>query len=239
MTSTRHPLCTLQHPHTQSTLPRSTLPFTPFTFDGFTYHCSEQFIQKKKAKLFKDKPAVKRIEAATTGLKCKQEGGKVTNYKKSSWEKRAKTLCKPGIKQKFLENRHALNTLLLETGNKTIVECTKDTVWGCGLTLQDENCLRKTKWTNQGIMGEILQEIRDNLRHLTPDSTPSAPSDTGGETDSDDSTVSTKSINESSTDDSDSDIGDTTTTMTSGNIDQMECEPSGPTASTQITERST
>ena len=84
--------------------------------------------------MFKDKSAIKRIEQANTGLKCKQEGGKITNYKKNVWEKKAEELCKPGIKQKFLENRRALK-LLNDTGNRTIIECTKDTTWSCGMAL--------------------------------------------------------------------------------------------------------
>ena len=151
--------------------PLSNFHHSPFTLDGFTYHSSEQFIQKQKAELFKDKPAIKRIEGATTSLKCKQEGRKIVNFKKSTWESNAKALCKPGIKQKFLQNRQALKTLLIDTGDKTIVECTKDSIWGCGMALQDEHCLTKTKWTNQGIMGEILQEVRKDLKHLIPNLT--------------------------------------------------------------------
>ena len=146
--------------------PLSNFHHAPFTHDNFTYHCSEQFIQKKKAEMFKDKSAVKRIEQASNSLACKVQGNKVSNFKKPFWEKKAKELCKPGIKQKFLENRSALMTLLNTTGNKVIVECTKDTVWGCGVALQDEKCLIKTEWTKQGIMGEILEEIRDELSHL-------------------------------------------------------------------------
>ena len=145
--------------------PLSNFHPAPFTLNNFNYHCSEQFIQIKKAELFKDKSAIKRIEHSTTGLKCKQEGGKISNYKKAVWEKKAKELCKPGIKQKYLENPRAL-TALLDTGSKTIIECTKDTVWDCGIPLQNEDCLIRTKWTNQGIMGELLEEIRADLQYL-------------------------------------------------------------------------
>ena len=149
--------------------PLSNFHHAPFTYNSFTYHCSEQFIQKQKAEMFKDKAAVKRIEQAPNGLACKLQGSKVVNFKKTQWDKKAKELCKPGIKQKFLENRDALMTLLNVTKNKTIVECTKDAVWGCGMALQDDNCLVKTEWTQQGIMGEILEEIRQEFSHLQPE----------------------------------------------------------------------
>ena len=183
--------------------PLSNFHPAPFVFDSFNYHCSKQFIQKKKAELFKDKSAIKRIEQATTRLKCKQDGGKISNYKKSVWEKKAKELCKPGIKQKFLENHQALTALLTDTGNKTIIECTKDTVWGCGIALHDENCLTKTKWTNQGIMGEILQEIRAELQYLVPTLHQAGAGD-GSDTDSDLGDTSTNSSTDGSDDDLDS-----------------------------------
>ena len=53
--------------------------------------------------------------------------------------------------------------LLQKTFGKRIVECTKETPWGCGLALKDENCLVPTKWTSQGIMGTMLEEIRQEL----------------------------------------------------------------------------
>ena len=70
-----------------------------------------------------------------------------------------------------MENRNALITLVKSTGNRSIVECTKDTVWGCRIVLQDDKCLIKTEWTNQGIMGEILETIRNELAYLVQDQT--------------------------------------------------------------------
>ena len=138
-----------------------------FTIDGKTFHCSEQYIQWKKAELFKDSKAMRRIKRAKTGQKCKEEGRNINNYKSTTWEKNAMKLCKPGIKQKFIENAIPRNLLLKKTKGKRIVECTKDTVWGCGMALKDENCLNTTKWTNQGIMGKMLEEIRSELTSLS------------------------------------------------------------------------
>ena len=191
--------------------PLSNFHHAPFTHHNFTYHCSEQFIQKQKAEMFKDKAAVKRIEQAPNGLACKLQGSKVSNFKKSQWDKKAKELCKPGIRQKFLENRNALTTLLNVTKNKTIVKCTKDTVWGCGVALQDENCLIKTEWTKQGIMGEILEEIRNEFSHLRPDQITD-------QTDTSDNSSNPSSSNESS------ESGDDTVTSVNddGNAESME-----------------
>ena len=99
---------------------------------------------------------------AKSGFACKEVGRKVTNFKQEKWSKKAKQLCYDGIKQKYLENELPRLTLL-STKHKTIVECTKDSTWGCGKPLSDESCLDKTLWINQGIMGEMLESIRHSL----------------------------------------------------------------------------
>ena len=54
------------------------------------------------------------------------------------------------------------HTVDRKTGGKTIVEGTKDEVWGSGQPLDSVYCLDQSKWTSQGIMGEILSEIRES-----------------------------------------------------------------------------
>ena len=139
--------------------PLSNFYHMPFSLDNKTFHCSEQFIQWKKAELFKDKAAMKRISRAKTGHQCKEEGKNIANYKNTVWEKKAKQLCKPGVKQKFMENQFPREVLTQKTRGKRIIECSKDPVWGCGMPLNDDDCLNSTKWTSQGIMGKMLEEI--------------------------------------------------------------------------------
>ena len=135
----------------------------PFTHEGKKYHCSEQFIQSQKAKLFKDKGALKHIEQSTTGYQCKMEGQNISKTKQEEWSRKAKNLCLPGIHQKFVENAIPRDLLLKKTKGKQIVECCKDTVWGCGMPIHNDKCLDTLLWTNQGIMGEILEVVRSEL----------------------------------------------------------------------------
>ena len=134
-----------------------------FSIEDKTFHCSEQYIQWKKAELFKDHATMKKIEGAKTGHQCKEAGKLVSNYKKEVWDRRAQDLCKQGIRQKFVENKIPRDVLLIKTSGKRIVECTKETPWGCGFPLKDDNCLIPTKWTSQGIMGSMLEAIRQEL----------------------------------------------------------------------------
>ena len=77
------------------------------------------------------------------------------------WDKVAGKICHPGIHAKFLQNPVALDTLLTKTGCKQIVECTSDRLWGTGIPLGDPLCLDTSKWISPGIMGQILENIRD------------------------------------------------------------------------------
>ena len=81
--------------------------------------------------------------------------------------------CYTGIRQKFLENEVPRQLLLNKTKGKRISECTKDSVWGCGMSIHNDDCLDTTKWISQGIMGKLLEEIRSEL--AGPDSTPLPP----------------------------------------------------------------
>ena len=135
-----------------------------FLHGGHAFHCSEQFIQYTKAMYFKEDDIANRILLAKTGLECKQLAREITSYSNKRWRSVAKELCAAGIDAKFRQNP-TLQDLLLETRDLVIVECTYDTLWGTGIPLQDDKCLDHTLWHNQGILGEILEDIRSQLRN--------------------------------------------------------------------------
>ena len=120
-----------------------------------SFHSSKQLIQYKKVKYFGDDPSANRIMTSDSPLECKDIAHEITNYDHESWEENAKSLCKDGIISKF-RNHNWLQEKLVSIGTKTIVECSRDKIWGRGILLQDENCLDRELWTSQGILGEIL-----------------------------------------------------------------------------------
>ena len=126
------------------------------------YISSEQLIQANKAKYFGDHEAYNQIMGCTTSLECKRASRQIRNVDVDKWDKVAGELCQPGIQSKFLQNPPIIDMLLQKTGHKTIVECTSDRLWGTGIPLNDANCLDSSKWINQGIMGQILEGIRNN-----------------------------------------------------------------------------
>ena len=79
------------------------------------------------------------------------------------WEEEAGNICFPSIHAKFYQNPVAIDTLLYKTGNKKIVECASDHLWGNGMPLGDPACLDLTKWISQGILGQMLECIHSEV----------------------------------------------------------------------------
>ena len=114
--------------------PLSNFHLANFTFKGQSYHSSKQFIQHTKAQLCNDGETANCIINTQSALACKQLGYMVKNYNCQDWVDSIETLCKDGIRAKFEQNPPLLR-VLLNTGNKTIVESSKDDVWGTGIPL--------------------------------------------------------------------------------------------------------
>ena len=108
--------------------------FHPYKFscEGIEFNSSEQFIQTKKAEFFEDDIARDHILAAEDAQDCKEIACDINNFNKRKWITVAERLCKPGIHQKYLQNRNLLVTLL-DTDNKTLVEASFDDIWGTGI----------------------------------------------------------------------------------------------------------
>ena len=141
--------------------PLSNFHYAPFKYNGINFHSSKQLIQYQKSLFAKDTECCNRILATDTAIECKLLSSKIQNLDAEAWDDTAKEACKPGIRCKFQQNP-ILMDCLLNTGDKTIVECAKDVVWGNGVPLAMDHCLDSTKWLSQGgILGEILTEIRE------------------------------------------------------------------------------
>ena len=142
--------------------PLSNFHPAPFTHEGVKYHTSEQYIQKMKADFCKDRDASAQIMLATTPYECKKLGRGVKNCNAEAWNSAAMDLCYPGILSKFVQNP-GLSSFLRNTGNKTILECCYDDVWGNGIPLSDPRCLDPKVYEKQGILGFMLENIRREL----------------------------------------------------------------------------
>ena len=130
-----------------------------------------------KAEFFEDKNISDQILNSKSAIECKQLSREIQNYDQHTWLPAAKSICEQGIANKFFQN----NTLakdLLSTGDKTLVECGYDDHWGTGVPPSDKNCLDHERWCNQGILGEILMEIRTELHSSSVSDAQSLPLET-------------------------------------------------------------
>ena len=135
-----------------------------FTFNNLKFHSSEQLIQFNKAKHFGDHVTMSQILYTDTPLECKQLSRDIANYDDDNWRQVAKNMCQDGIMEKFKQNP-SIGETLLNTGNKRLVECSFDKLWGTGITLSNRNCLDKNLWANNGgVLGEMLMKTRASLR---------------------------------------------------------------------------
>ena len=134
-----------------------------FTHEGIKYNSSEQLIQYKKAMFCGDKTTAMKILGAKTAISCKQLAYQIQNYDHQGWIDQAKEQCRDGIGAKFDQNP-VLCRKLLSTGEKTLVESSRDDIWGTGVPLFRWDCLNRTHWKGNGILGTLLMDIRDGLR---------------------------------------------------------------------------
>ena len=105
--------------------------------------------------------------STTSALKCKELGHSVKNCNIQEWNKKAKELCFPGILCKFQQNS-GLAAFLKNTGDKTLLECCYENIWGNGIPLSSPDYIITSKYKHQGIQGEILEEIHAILHSTIP-----------------------------------------------------------------------
>ena len=129
-----------------------------FVYQGLNYHSSEQMIQHLKASYFGDEEIATKILESKTALESKILSKEINDYNHEDWCSIAKNMCESGIKAKFEQNA-ILKNKLLATKGKVLAECCMDYVWGTGVPLHEDNALNQERWVNQGILGEMLQEL--------------------------------------------------------------------------------
>ena len=103
------------------------------------------------------------VMTAENALDCKLLARDTSGYDERKWKEVAYQECYNGLYAKFEQNP-ALKQILLQTGEKTIVESSYDRVWGTGIPLNDPSCLDKSKWHNPGILGTLLMDICTKLK---------------------------------------------------------------------------
>lgn len=134
----------------------------PFVESNVKYTCTEQMIQAEKAVMFNDKQSLEKVMKATSPFKMKELGSRIRNFDKNTWEANRRKIVTRAVHAKFKQNK-SLGKLLQSTGSLLIVEASRDPVWGTGIHLKDDNVLNCSMWKGNGIMSEILAQVRESL----------------------------------------------------------------------------
>ena len=131
------------------------------------YHSSEQYIQHQKAKYCGDTAAANDIMSCKMALQCKHAARNIENYNLNDWISYTVTECIKGLLAKFDQNPK-IKLILLNTHNKTLVECSWDTMWGTGCPLTRPGCLNPDTWEGPGLLGTLLMAACEKLKPSDP-----------------------------------------------------------------------
>ena len=147
---------------------KSDSPFSQWYKKGFkvkgkSFNCAEQYMMYMKAVLFGDEIIAAKILEAKSPREQKDLGRKVKNFNKDIWERQCKNIVYNGNYAKFTQNE-GLKSALLETKGKTLVEASPyDTIWGIGLSEENPDSKRRSKWRGKNYLGEILTQLREDI----------------------------------------------------------------------------
>ena len=140
--------------------PYSNFHHSPFELGGNLFNTAEQYIQYHKALFFGDKHTANLILQAESPYEVKKLSYQIKDVDLHRWQNEGFEICFEEIKAKFVQNESLLK-MLKTTAPLTLVETSKDRIWGIGFSLHDRNAFNPDSWLNKGWMSRILGMIRD------------------------------------------------------------------------------
>lgn len=131
--------------------------------DGVTYNCCEQYMMAEKARIFGDVESLEAIMKQKNPKYQKALGRGVKNFNPQMWDLLCKDVVLRANMAKFSDPE--LKKYILSFGNEEFVEASPyDKIWGIGLAEDDPRALDKTQWQGTNWLGEILGQVRDQLK---------------------------------------------------------------------------
>ena len=137
-----------------------------FKVNEIEYSSMEQYMMYQKAICFKDYKIAEDILKTDDVSEIKAFGRNVSNYDDHRWNGVRQVIVYEGLLQKFIQNEELRNKLL-STKDAILAECAvKDTIWGIGLSMKDENRFDKSKWRGTNLLGYTLMLVRTKIEFL-------------------------------------------------------------------------
>lgn len=144
---------------------------SPFTLEGTSYVCVEQFLAQQKALLAGNQQLAERAMESPDPADHKVVLNilkKENHENQDQWKEKAKEIIPKAIRAKFFQNHH-LASFLVGTFPRVIGEASTDRVWGIGLRLEDKEVLNESAWGREGnLLGRTLAEVRQELMDNGP-----------------------------------------------------------------------
>jgi ribA/ribD-fused uncharacterized protein len=133
-------------------------------YDNKLFKSSEQLFMYLKAIYFKDFNTAAEILLAETPGKAKLLGRSVKKFNELEWIKEREKAMFTACYNKFYQIS-ILREILLETGNKTLVESSPyDVIWGIGLKNDTDLILDENNWRGLNLLGKILLQVREKIK---------------------------------------------------------------------------
>lgn len=131
--------------------------------DGINFTTTEHAFMWLKAKHFKDEQSAAEILNARSPADAKKIGRGVRGFNVEEWSKVCFQYMLKVNRIKYNSNQW-LADLLLDTGNKTLVETNgKDVIWGIGLYATNSDIYNEFKWKGKNYLGQVLMQVRKEL----------------------------------------------------------------------------
>ena len=129
------------------------------------YSTAEHYMMGAKALLMKDEESFRRIISVSSPYDAKQLGRQIRNFDQGKWNQFKVKIVKMGNVLRGMQNEEWAS-ILLGTEDKILVEMNpRDNIWGTGLDMEDPLRHRPYLWPGYNMLGFILMEVRDILRH--------------------------------------------------------------------------
>lgn len=136
---------------------------SPFSLEGTTYNCVEQYLAQQKALLADNQQLAERAMECNDPADHKVILNTLKQETQERWKEKAEEIIPKAIRAKFSQNPQ-LAAFLVETAPRRIGEASTDGVWGIGLKLEDKNVLGEASWRKEGnLLGKTLSLIRQEI----------------------------------------------------------------------------
>lgn len=142
---------------------------SPFSMDSHDFENSEQAFLYLKALRSGDEATAMRVFAMVDHAYFVRLSKQIRPFDARRWAGRREATMRQVVHEKFLQNADLCDALLA-TDDATIVSCTGNVLWSCGLALDQPHRLDPDAWVGQNLLGTILMDLREELRppHLEP-----------------------------------------------------------------------